>query len=451
MLAGSFLLLIGFGTLGLRFLPGLYTGERLGWIDSLFTATSAICVTGLVVVDTATHFTLLGQAFVLLLIQLGGLGIIAFTTLVILTLGRRLSLQQETLTVESASVAPIVDFRHLARAIVVFTLAVEALGAAVLMVLWVPRFGFMGAWHALFHAVSAFCNAGFSTFAGNLIGFQLEPAVLLVIASLVVIGGLGFVTMDELYLRRRLKLDRRRLRKFGGIVPRVSLHTRLVLVTTASLILIGWLLLAVFEWSVSLRALPPWAKAVNALFMSVMPRTAGFNAVDYAQVSHPGNFLTVLLMAIGGSPGSTAGGMKTTTFALIGLLAWSRLRGHASVDVAGRTVPEETIQRAVGLFVICFGTMTLAIFLLLLTEVGWVPSGAGGHGLLPFMFEVASAFNTVGLSMNLTPELSPAGRVIGALLMYLGRVGPLTIAAAIALPALHVPDFRYAHEDVVIG
>lgn len=452
LLAGSFILLIAGGTLGLRLLPGLYTGPRLGWIDALFTATSAVCVTGLTVVDTATYFTWLGQAWVLLLIQLGGLGIITFTTLVILALGRRLSLEHETVTSATASIAPIVNYRHLARAIVVFTFAVEALGAALLMLYWLPEYGAVGAWHALFHAVSAFCNAGFSTFSRNLMDFQLQPGVLLTIAALIVIGGIGFVTMDELYLRRRLQRDRRTLRRFGGIIPRLSLHTRFVLVTTAALIVGGWVLLLIFEWQVSLHELPVWAKAVNALFMSITPRTAGFNSVDYSQVSDPGNFLTVLLMAIGGSPGSTAGGLKTTTFALIGLLAWARLRGRTTVDAAGRTVPEETIQRAVGLFVICFAIITIGVFLLLLTEIGRLPSGHGAHGLLPYMFEATSAFNTVGLSMNVTPELTPAGRIIGVILMYLGRIGPLTFAAAIAKPRAAGPgDFRYAYEDVVIG
>ena len=451
MLASSFVLLILGGTLGLRLLPGLYTGERLGWIDSLFTATSAVCVTGLTVVDTATYFTWLGQAWVLLLIQLGGLGIITFTTLIILALGRRLSLEHESITSSTAGIAPIVDYRHLARAIVVFTFAVEALGTILLMAFWVPRYGPAGAWHALFHAISAFCNAGFSTFSRNLMDFQLAPGVLLTIAALIVIGGIGFITMDELYLWRRLKHDRRMLRRFGGIAPRISLHTRIVLVTTAALIVGGWVLLLAFEWQVSLREMPVWAKAVNGLFMSITPRTAGFNNVDYSQVSDPGNFLTVLLMAIGGSPGSTAGGLKTTTFALIGLLAWARLRGRTTVDIAGRTVPEETIQRSVGLFVICFAIITAGIFLFLLTELARTASGQAGHQLLPYMFEATSAFNTVGLSMNVTPELSPAGRIAGVLLMYLGRVGPLTIAAAIARPRGGGGDFRYAYEDVIVG
>jgi len=452
LLAGSFLLLILMGTLGLRLLPGLYTGARLSWTDALFTATSAACVTGLIVVDTATYFTPLGQAFILLLIQLGGLGIISFTTLVILALGHRLSLRHESASGAATEIAPIVDYQHLARAIVTFTFLAEAVGALVLMLFWLPRFGAVGAWHAVFHAISAFCNAGFSTFSDSLMGFQLEPAVLLVIAVLIVVGGIGFLTVDELYLWRRLKADPRRTRRFGGLIPRLSLHTRIVLGSSFALIAVGWVLFAVFEWRASLHGLPAWARITQALFMSITPRTAGFNSVDHALVSDPGNFLTVLFMAIGGSPGSTAGGLKTTTFALIGLLAWSRLRGRTTVNVAGRTVPEETIQRAVGLFVIVFAVITAGIFMLLLTEVGRTPAGPAGQGLLPIMFEATSAFNTVGLSMGVTPDLSHAGRWITIILMYLGRVGPLTLAAALALPRRGRPsDFRYAYEDVVVG
>ena len=452
LLAGSFILLISFGTIGLLVLPGLYTGAPLNWLDALFTATSAVCVTGLIVVDTATYFTPVGQAFILLLIQLGGLGIVTFTTIVILALGRRLSLQHEAVTSSTASIAPIVDYRHLARSIVIFTFGIEAVGALALFLLWLPRFGPEAGWPALFHAVSAFCNAGFSIFTDNLIGSQREPGVLLVIGALIVLGGIGFLTLDELYLSWKLRRSERRRRRFNGLVPRVSLHTRIVLTATVALILGGWVLYSIFEWHLTLAGLPPGHRLVNSLFLSITPRTAGFNAIDYSRASDPTNFLTVLLMSIGGSPGSTAGGLKTTTFALIGLLAWSRFRGRTVTSAVGRTVPEETIQRAVGLFVVCFGLMTAAIFLLLIFETGFVSHGLAERGLLPYMFEVASAFNTVGLSMGVTPELSQPGRAVAIALMYLGRVGPLTFAAALALrrPTTR-GEFRYAYEDVVIG
>jgi trk system potassium uptake protein len=218
------------------------------------------------------------------------------------------------------------------------------------------------------------------------------------------------------------------------------------------LIVGGWLAFAVLEWRLTLGHLAPWDRVANALFLSVTPRTAGFNTIDYGAASESTNFLTILLMSIGGSPGSTAGGLKTTTVALIGLLAWSRFRGRAITSLWDRSVPEETLQRAVGLFVVGFGAITVAILLFTLTEIDRVPHDVIGGAFLVHMFEATSAFNTVGLSMGATPELSPFGRLVTTLLMFVGRVGPLTFAAAIALsrPTAR-DDFRYAYEDVVVG
>jgi trk system potassium uptake protein len=449
LLVGSFAALILLGTLGFQLLPGLYTGEPLGWLDSLFTATSAVCITGLIVVDTATYFTFRGQLYILLLVQLGGLGIITFTTLIIIALGRRLSLRQEIVSASQAEVAPHVDFRHLTRDILLFTFLLEAAGAALLWVAWAPDFGMAGAvWPAVFHAVSAFCNAGFSIFTDSLTEFRTQPLVLLPVMALIVVGGIGFLTMEELYLRGTW---RRRRRQDDPLVPRLSLHSRLVLVTTAVLILGGGLFFTAYEWHVTLADVPWWSRVTNGFFMSVSARTAGFNTIDYGSAADGTNFLTILLMSIGGSPGSTAGGLKTTTFAVIGLLAWARLRGQRHVSLFGRTVPDETVQRAVGLFVVAFGLVTLAIFIMTTTEIGAVAHVVPEAAFLRYMFEAASAFNTVGLSMGVTPELSPGGRGLAVLLMYLGRVGPLMFAAAIALPSRRRSTFRYAHEDVVIG
>lgn len=445
LLLGSFLGLILFGTLGLKVLPGLYTGPGLSWLDALFTATSAVCVTGLIVVDTATYFTIWGQAFLLLLIQLGGLGILTFTTLIILALGKRLSLHQEAVTATHAEIAPEVDFRHLIRNIVLFTFLFEAIGAVLLFAAWLPRFDSgAAAWHAVFQAVSAFCNAGFSTFSDSLVGFRTDPAVLPIIMVLVVLGGIGFLALAELNLLLR--------RRFEGRSMILSLHTKLVLGVTALLLLVGWGMFTALEWTNTLAEMPTWARLANGLFMSVTARTAGFDTVDYASTTESTNFLTILLMSIGGSPGSTAGGIKTTTFALIGLLAFSRLMGRQVTSVRRRSVPEETVQRAVGLFVVAFGVMTAATFLYVALELP-----AGGHGqtggyFIEQMFEAVSAFNTVGLSMGVTGDLSPAGRLLTIVLMYLGRVGPLTFAAAIALDRPNTSgEFRYAYEDVIVG
>jgi trk system potassium uptake protein TrkH len=443
LLVGSFLLLIVTGTLGFKFLPGLYTGAELSWLDALFTATSAVCVTGLIVVDTATYFTPAGQAWILLLIQLGGLGIVTFTTLIILAVGGRLSLRSESLA-SVADVAPDVDYRHLARGVVLYTFALEGAGALLLYLFWLPRMGFTdAAWPAFFHAISAFCNAGFSIFSDNLMGFQRSFGALTVVMALVVLGGLGFLTLEELYLHRQRE---RRGRPF-----RISLHSRLVLTVTAALVLGAWPMFAFLEWSNALDGLGVVGKLWNALFMSVTPRTAGFNTVDYAQTTDATNFFTILLMSIGGSPGSTAGGLKTTTVALIALLAWTRLRGSRWVTMGDRSLPDATIQRAVGLFVIGFVVVTAAIMLLVGLDAPG-PASTQRTDFLDYMFEAVSAFNTVGLSMGVTADLSTGARWIAIVLMYLGRVGPLTIASAIAVQQLaSTRQLRYAYEDVVVG
>lgn len=441
LFVASFLLLVAAGTVGFRALPGLYVGEPLGWLDSLFTATSAVCVTGLIVEDTATFFTPAGQLYILVLIQVGGLGIVAFTSVIIVTLGRRLSLRSEALSTGAIEVAPHVSRRHLVRDVVRFTFVIEGIGAVLLYLLWAPRMGWIAAaWPALFHSVSAFCNAGFSTFSDSLMSFQRSPWTLSVIMLLIVVGGIGFLTLEEL----RLRLRARRTEQ----VFRVSLHTKLVLSTTGVLLVGGAVLFGFFEWYGVLGNDPAADKIINAMFLSTTARTAGFNTIDYAEAGDGTLFLTILLMSVGGSPGSTAGGLKTTTVALIALLAWSRYRGRLSVGVWSRTVPSESIDRAVGLFVVSFGVVTISIFLLTATEL----SGWTRMDFLDCMFEAASAFNTVGLSTGLTPKLTPSGRWMTIVLMFLGRVGPLTFAAALARRRVSgTAQLRYAYEDVVVG
>jgi trk system potassium uptake protein TrkH len=441
---GSFALLIGVGTLGLQLLPGLQAGPRMSWLDALFTMTSAVCVTGLIVVDTATAFTAIGQAWILLFIQLGGLGIITFATLLTFALGQRLSLRGEELSSGGADVvAPHLDVRRLTRDVVVFTLGMEALGAIALYALWAPDLGYReAAWPALFHSISAFCNAGFSTYTDSLMGHQRAPATLLVIAGLIVIGGLGFVTLEELYLRRQY-------RRVGRRPMRLSIHSRLVLTTTAILILAAWPPLLALEWNGQLGGLPAYHKPVNALFLSVTPRTAGFNTIDYGRASDTTNFLTILLMTIGGSPGSTAGGLKTTTFAVLGILAWSRFRGRAIISAWSRTIPDETFERAAGLTVGVVGILVAGVFVLTLSED---PLAGGDGRFLKYLFEATSAFNTVGLSMGITAGLSGVGKATMIVMMFVGRVGPATAAAALSLSGRRQPDgFRFASENVAIG
>lgn len=436
---GSFFALIVLGTLGLKWLPGLYTGEPLGWTDAVFTVTSAVCVTGLIVVDTATYFTTAGQTLILVLIQLGGLGMMVLASVVIMALGGRPSFRSEMVAAGSRDAIPHIPARRLILDVVRFTFLLEALGAIALFVLWAPRMGWREAlWPALFHSVSAFCNAGFSTRTTNLVDFGQSPMTLIVIAMLICAGGLGFVTLEELRdMRARASRGRKRL----------SVHSKLVLSTTLLLIMVGWLAFAIFEWRGVLADMGVCDKVVNALFMSVTPRTAGFNSIDYGQATDSTNLMTTILMTVGGSPGSTAGGIKTTTFALLGLLAWSRLRSHTTVTFGQRSIPDETIQRAVGLFVIAAGLTVVGVFALTLLS----DYHGTEHSFLALLFETSSAFNTVGLSMGITGALPAPSRWVLIILMFIGRTGPLAIAAALMVRLKRSGKFRLAYEDVIVG
>ncbi|HEY8470910.1 MAG TPA: potassium transporter TrkG, partial [Longimicrobiales bacterium] len=296
-------------------------------------------------------------------------------------------------------------------------------------------------WPAIFHAVSAFCNAGYTVFRGGLAPFAGDPVTQTIFITLVVLGGLGFLVLEEL-----------RLFATRSPRPRLSLHARLVLVATAALIALGAILFLLFEWNNALSPFPWYVRPFQAVFLSVMPRSAGFSTLDYGELTSASLFLTLLLMTIGGSPGSTAGGVKTTTVALLVALAVARLRGRLAADAFGRTIPESTIQRAIGLVVLAIALTAAAILLLQLTELGGVPYSAAPERFWALTFEAVSAFNIVGLSMGVTPDLSQAGKLLLTVLMFVGRVGPFTLVASMALAAARrTLRLRYATEDVIVG
>ncbi len=441
LFVASFALLVLLGTLGFRLFPGLCSDKTLGWLDALFMSTSAVCVTGLSVVDTSAFFTPLGQAFLLLLIQLGGLGMLTFTSLIISALGRRMSLRAESLCIVSTEMAPHLTAGQMTANVVRYTLIIEAVGAVMLYAVWAPQLGWKAAmWPAVFHSVSAFCNAGFSTFSDSLMSFQGSTMVLMIISGLIILGGIGFLTHEEMIQLWRARRGRRPFR--------LSLQSRVVLLATSLLLVGGAILLTWLEWNRTLADLPLWHKLSNGLFMSVTSRTAGFNSIDYGKATDGSNLVTMLLMMIGGSPGSTAGGIKTTTLALMVILAWSRLRGMETTTAWHRSIPMETSARAVGLFTIASAVAVVGVVLLTITESRVQPEGSV---LSDCMFEAISAFNTVGLSTGITGKLSVAGRWVTIFLMFFGRVGLLTLAAALTVRKSGSGGFRYAYEDVVVG
>jgi trk system potassium uptake protein TrkH len=450
----SFIVLIAIGTLGLMAIPGLHAKEKLSFIDSLFTMTSAVCITGLAVADTATQFTTLGQAWLLLFIQVGGIGVLTLSTMLLGVLGKRLSLRSEMLAMAPARRDGQVEVWQIAISVTKFTLVVEAIGAILLFALWAPKLGMSeAAWAALFHGISAYCNAGFSTFSDSLMSFAHSPLTLCVISLLVLFGGIGYLTLEELlrwWRTSRKGRDGMRIRVAG--THRLSSHTWSVVIATLVLLFTGWAMYAVFEWDDSLAKMDLVDKLTHSWFMSVTARSAGFNAIDYTTIGNDSATLTMMLMFVGGSPNSTAGGIKTSTLAVLVALALSRMRGARFVGLKGRAIPDRTIEAAVGIVMLWMLVWIAAFFAVNAIESHGAATDATRQQFLPIAFETISAFSTTGLSMNLTPTLSDGSKGILVALMYIGRVGLLSFFAAVTLRRSQPPAFlRPAQEDVIVG
>jgi trk system potassium uptake protein TrkH len=443
ILAGSFAFVITVGTVLLSF-PFAQAGAPVSLVDALFTATSAVCVTGLTVVDTGSRFSSAGQAVILALIQVGGLGLMTFAVFVGVILGRKVAFTDRMVVQDSMHHTPKAGVRRLVRYVLGFTLASEAAGAFLLWLRFRSQFpAGEAAWHSVFHAVSAFCNAGFGLLPDNLVRYRGDLLVNLAITGLIVLGGLGFLVNMELRDQAVLRLRGRR-------APHLTLHARLALVVTAALLAGGMVVFLVLEWDNVLRGLPLGERALAAWFQAVTPRTAGFNTIDYGQVSSATLFFTIFLMFVGASPGSTGGGIKTTTFGLLVALVVARWRGRGRATLFHRTIPHAVMDRALLLTLLAWALVSLAAGLLVLTETGGVPHAAADPRFVALMFEAVSAFGTVGLSTGITPSLSALGKLVLVLVMYAGRVGPLTLVLAVG-PRQERGRFRYAEENVMVG
>lgn len=438
----SFALVILAGTLALG-LPGMVHGPGLGFLDCLFTATSATCVTGLIVVDTGTRFTVLGQGVILTLIQVGGFGIVGFSTFILFMAGKRAPLK-----VSAAVGGSFLTLRHynLNRMIVMalgITLVIELVGAGLLF----PRFvldmpPLEAAWHAFFHSVSAFCNAGFALQPDSLMPYAGDYGVNAVVIALIILGGAGYFVIIDLFdtLRRHPDPARRR----------VSLHTKLVLFASLALILGGALVFYLVERGQGLAGLSPSQAFMRALFGSVTARTAGFNTVDIGALSNASLFTLIWLMFIGGAPGSMAGGVKVTTAAVIVVLAVSRLRRRVRPTVFGRAITPEDLERAITLVLLAAAFIGAATLLLLISELGGRPHTESRGLFLEILFEAVSAFGTVGLSTGVTPSLSPVGKVIITLLMFAGRLGPVTLIFSLGRERKKAA-YTYPGEKIIVG
>ncbi|MED4203656.1 TrkH family potassium uptake protein [Neobacillus mesonae] len=428
----GFMALIFLGTCLFMIPAATKDRHHLSFIDALFEATSAVCVTGLGVVDTGTTFTLFGQIVLLILVQLGGWGFMTSGILTFILLGKRIGFKQRLLLQQSMNAFSLQGIIKLVQKVIVITLIVEAIGAIFLAIRWSQEMSMGKAiYYGIFHSISAFNNAGFGLEPDNLSKWVGDPTVNLVITSLFIIGGVGFFVVADIF-------EKRNIFKF-------SLHTKIVLTVTLILNVVSTLIIFALEYNnpATLGGLGTTEKWWAAYFQGVVTRTAGFNTIDIGQMTPSSLVLMVGLMFIGAAPGSTGGGIKVTTFALLLLALWSVLTNKQDINVFKRRVPASQVFRALSIAVSSMIFIFIIFFSLTITE--------RGADVTAIIFETVSAFGTVGLSTGLTGDLSHMGRILITIMMFIGRVGPLTMAFALAIRSNKVSKIRYAEEKILIG
>ncbi len=413
ILALFFIVVIIFGSILLTFPIASNSLESTNYLDALFTATSATSVTGIVTLDTGTYWSSFGKTIILILIQIGGLGIMSFTTFGALKFGNKVSLSTSLLVREALNFDQFQGISLLMKYVITFTIIVESIGAFLLSFVFIPQFGFSeGLYLSLFTSISAFCNAGFDIFGNfsSVTSYYSNPYVLIIIMLLIIIGGIGFGVITEFITYRYTR--------------KISITTKIVLIVTTTLILLGAVLFFILEYDnpLTLQNMSLSDKILNSFFASVSPRTAGFNSIDLTGLRAGSIVLTCVLMLIGGSPGSTAGGLKTTTIGVIILSIYYYIRNRNRTIVLGKEIPVKIVIKA---FIITLTSLFfITIFAILISITHKDASSTS------IMFEMFSAFNTVGLSIGLSSQLTSAGKIIVILAMYLGRVGVLTLISA---------------------
>jgi len=439
----GFLILIVTGTALLMLPVSSATGHQsLGFVDAVFTSTSASCVTGLVVVNTGTYLSKFGQIVVLLLIQVGGLGIMTISTLFILMGGKKPGLTNRIILQDTFTKSKDYSIYSILKYVLIFTFLIEGVGAVCLFFRFVQETSLKKAFYlSIFHSISAFCNAGFSLFYDSFTRYNQDWIFNLVIAILVISGGIGFLVLAE--VRRQFPFKRRTW-------SRCSLHTKIVFSSTMLLLIVSTLVILLMEWDNTLASLSIPNRLLAAFFQGVSSRTAGFNSIAIGNMANETLFFLILLMFIGASPGSCGGGIKTTTFTALIALGKSRFFGYERTSIFNRTVPEENISKAISILLISAVVLIIAIMAILMSELGGTAHSVNRGNFLELVFEVVSAFGTVGLSTGITNGLSIAGKIIITFVMFIGRLGPLVIALAVS----RRPDksqYYFAEENIMIG
>lgn len=439
LVLASFLLVIALGTILLK-LPMSTTGGAISWMDALFTATSAVCVTGLAVVDTGTYYTRFGHWVILALIQVGGLGLMTISVALFQWMGRSVSFRQRMAMQDVFAHTPREDIFGLVRNIMLFTFGTEAVGAVFLAFRWSQDSPLSEAlFSGIFHSISAFCNAGFGLLPDSLMGYAGDTLVNLTVCGLIVIGGIGFPVLHDL---RKWFAGR------GEKRVRLSVQTKTVLLTTALLIVSGAVIFGILERHAAWASASPSHQVLVPLFQSITCRTAGFNTVDITSLGEATLTMMIVLMFFGASPGSCGGGVKTTTLALLTAFLVSRIRRHRRVNLFRKSVPAATVSRSMSLMLLSIAIVVVVVFLILMESEG---TGSDPRtSFLAHLFETVSAFGTVGLSMGLTPLMGNWGKFWIILTMIVGRVGVLTFSYII-VGAGAANGVEYAEENLMIG
>jgi trk system potassium uptake protein len=423
----------------LLWFPFSATKDYLRFVDALFTSTSAVCVTGLVVIDVGKDLTTLGQVITIFLFQIGGLGIITFSTVFFVLMGRGLSFKGREIIQSTFLHTPQRDFIVIAKMVLWFTFIIESIGTLFLFIRFSMDFPPGTAlYHAVYNAISAFNNCGYSLFSDNLMGYQGDLIVNITIMGLLIIGGIGFVVQYEVFS------------KWKGIQKKLSVHTRIVLITTTILIFSGTILFYLFERNHIIKDIPLQNKILASFFQSVTPRTAGFNTVDIGLLTNATLLLIIVLMFIGASPGSTGGGVKTTSAALLVMLMWNRLKGNLDLNIFNRTIPREMVSRSISIIFASAFSIAIITSVLLIAGGGKLPPLESRHFFVEYLFDTVSAFGTVGLSMGVTPKLNDIQKYALILMMFAGRVGPLTLAFSLSR-SIGGKGLTYAEEGVMVG
>lgn len=423
IIIGAFILMLPFSTVEGTIAPD----------DALFTAASAVTVTGLSVQNTATYFTPFGQLVILVLLQIGGLGFMTFSTFAILLIGKGFSLMDKSVIESDFTTGTYRNLKDLLKKIVLMTIIIELSGAAALYFQFTELKGAHRVFASVFHSISAFCNAGFSIFVNSFEEYTSHAGINFTIMALIICGGIGFLVLNDVWM-----LLRRKIKRFA----RFTLHSKLVLVTTGFLIALGFVVIFIEELLNNGNTLPLGAKALSALFHSVSARTAGFNSMNLNMLSFSSVFIIIVLMFIGAAPGSTGGGVKTTSASMVLAYLRSHLRGRKNVDIFYRNIPFATIEKAFVVIIISFLMISVFVLLLLTFESQFKMSD--------LVFEVVSAFATVGLSLGITPELSIPSKFILMVTMFIGRIGPLTLLIALSKRESK-GVFNYPEENIMIG